>query len=510
MEAARRALAHDPSRADAWLMLGGAALTAGRFGEAERALAEAATRAPDRSLIHAQRAQALVALGRWREAAEAAERAEALDPQEPRIRDTLGTVWSHINRPDRSIAHFQAAVATRPDRPDFWFNLGGGLRFMGRLDEAEEAYEKALARAPSMATAHQALARLRRWTPDRNHVDRLRRTLDAVKGRGIDEARIAYALFKELDDLDRRGEAWEALSHGSALARSRSDWTAGEEVGLVAALKRAFPADRFAGRARPDPAAPFRPIFVVGLPRSGTTLVERILDRHPAVRAMGELQTLPLLVKRATGTPGGRLLDPATAAAAGGLDFTDLGIAYRRETEFLAGDAPHPIDKLPQNHYLVGAIRLAFPGAVIVHVRREPMDSLFGAFKLLFGRAYGWSYDQADLADHYRAYADLMAHWRACLGDGLVEVVYEDLTADPEPRIRRLLDACGLPFDPACLSPHAGDGAVLTASAAQVRRPIHREGVDAWRRYAAELEPLRAALEAAGLVDGAGRRLPGT
>jgi len=490
------------------MLLGAAAIEDGRLGEAEGALARAAALAPDRPWVHAQRARALVALGRWREAAAAAEAAEALSPADPLVRDTLGCAWSHINLPDRAIAHFEAATAARPDRADFWFNLAGGLRFMGRLDEAESAYERALSLSPSLATAHQALARLRKWTPARNHVERLEVLLARTPPDGIDAVRLRYALFKELDDLGRRGEAWRHLSDGAALARRKGDWTLEGERALVAALKASFPREHFAAAGGvPERAGGTRPIFVLGLPRSGTTLVERVLARHSRVRAMGELQTFPLLVKRAAGTPGQRLLDAATATAAAGLDFADLGRRYLEETAYLARGAAHATDKLPQNHYLAGALRLAFPGAAIVHVRRSPMDTLFGAFKLLFGRAYDYSYALEDLAGHYLGYRSLMAHWKECLGDGLVEIRYEDLTADPEPRIRALLDACGLPFEEACLSPHEDTGAVLTASATQVRRPIHREAVEAWRAYATELEPLRRRLEEAGVVDAEGREI---
>lgn len=499
LAAARQACTQDPGRPDAWLLLGGAALETGRFGEAEQALARAAALSPPRAFIQAQRSRALVALGRWREAAEAASLAESLGPADPLTRDTLGCTWSHINLPDRAIAHFRAATATRPDRPDFWFNLGGGLRFMGDLDGAEAAYERAIERAPLMVTAHQALARLRKWTPGRNHVDRLSLLVPRLAGRGLDEARACYALFKELDDLKRREEAWAWLQRGAAIARMREGWTADGERALVAALKAAFPPSLF--RAPPpgcrDPKR--RPVFILGLPRSGTTLVERILARHSQVGAMGELQTFPLLLKRATGIATPRLLDAGTATAAAGLDWAALGRRYLEETAFLAGDRPLAIDKLPQNHYLAGPIRLAFPDALIIHVERAPLDSLFGAYKLMFGRAYGYSYALDDLADHYLGYRELMAHWRDCLGDGLVHVDYEALTADPDAEIPKLLSACGLPFEEACLSPHEGEGAVLTASATQVRQPIHRQGVGAWKAYAAGLEPLRRRLEEAGV-----------
>lgn len=493
LELARKAAAVNPGRTDVWLTLGAAALETGRFTEAERALDYAAARAPDRAFIHAQRARALVGLGRWREAAEAADRAEGLDAADPLVRDTLGCAWSHINKPDRAIDHFRAATGARPQRADFWFNLGGGLRFMGDIDGAVAAYEKAIALAPAMATAHQALARLRRWTDEDNHTERLRRTAAQLVGAGLDEARICYAMFKELDDLGRKKDAWGWLVRGSAIAKTRTSWSAEAEGALVDALIRGFPASRFAQASSGNPST--RPIFITGLPRSGTTLVERILARHPAVTSMGELQQFPLLLKQASGVASPTLYDAATmVAAANNVDWAALGTTYLKETAFLAGDSARATDKLPQNHYLIGPIRLAFPGASIIHVTRSPMDSLFGAYKLLFGRAYAYSYDLGDLAAHYREYRRIMDHWRHSLGTGLVEVSYEDLTADPEKEIPRMLAGCGLSFDPACLSPHEGEGAVLTASATQVRRPIHREGVDAWKAYADRLEPLRVSL----------------
>ena len=268
----------------------------------------------------------------------------------------------------------------------------------------------------------------------------------------------------------------------------------------MAAWKAHFPAERFGqsdNRPRPGP----KRIFIVGLPRSGTTLIERILAAHSQVQALGELKTFGVVTHRLTRVATERRLAPDVVAAAAALDPLEIAEAYTRETAFLGDGRPYVIDKLPSNHEYAGLIRLAFPDAVIIALDRNPMDALFGSYKLLFTGAYGWSYDQDDLADHYGHFRDLMAYWKSVLGESLIEVSLEAVIADPETEIRRLVNACGLPFEDGCLKPHESKGAVSTASAVQVRKPINSEGVGAWKRYAAQLSRLRTRLRAMGFAE---------
>ncbi|HYF22370.1 MAG TPA: sulfotransferase [Caulobacteraceae bacterium] len=500
--AAEQAVKAAPARPEGWFLYGSTLSELNRYQEAVSALERSADLTPSppaaRAHVLAEKARALVGAWRWAEAAEAARQSIALGPTDPEVNNLLGLVLTRIKRLEPALDRLEAAVAAKPDRADFWMNCGLARFYMGRIEAAEAAFEQAIHRAPNMAPAYLALSKLKRWTAVSNHVDRIRSARGAASA-PIDRARLGYALFKELDDLGRKEEAWTALEHSASAVASLRPWSTEREQRLVERLESAFPPAMFKP-APPRQGGP-RPIFIVGLPRSGTTLIERILAAHSRVSAMGELQTFRVIMK-------GDGVDEADLISPEALDrefrWAKVAQTYWKETAFLAGRSPQVIDKLPQNHLFCGPIRLAFPEAAIIHVRRDPMDSLFGAYKVLFGRAYPWSYSFQGLHDHFLAYRRLMDHWRACLGDGLIEVSYEALTANPEAEIRRLLDRCGLPFEEACLSPHETEGAVTTSSASQVREPISRKSVGGWRRYAAQLEPLRLMLERSGIVDANG------
>lgn len=507
-EAARHALDLDASKLEAWFLLGNVALTANRFADAEDAFTQGAARAPKDSPTQAQfialRARALVNDGKARDAVTAIRAALHIGIHEPPGLVSAATILSQAGLESEALPLLEEAVRLAPDDAAAWFGLGGLQQFFGDLKAAEASFERAITtgertRNP-VPMAPMSLARLRRWTKDDNHITRL----EATQCRhSLDAACIAYALFKEYDDIGDRDAAWDALQHGSQLGGAIDPWSPPEDEAIEAAWRQHFPLERFKARDDRPRSGPGR-IFVVGLPRSGTTLVERILAAHSGVQALGELKTFGLAVKWASGSTSPGLLDADTIAHAAKADPRDIAEIYTRETAYLHDGSAWTLDKLPGNHEYVGLIRLAFPDAIIVNVQRNPMDSLFGAYKLLFARAHRWSYTQDDLANHYHAYLSLMTWWRQCLAETpkpLIDVSLEAVIADPDAQIRRLLDATGLPFEDACLRPHEASGAVATASSSQVRSPINAEGVGVWRRYSAELEPLRHKLQGLGLVD---------
>lgn len=502
---ARRAAQADGRLSEAFAIWGIAAAELARYPEAVEPLRIAAERAPPGSMgwvnVTSQLVRALSNTGFWAEAIARAAEVERLQVPDPMVRHRIGAAFARMNLSDRGLPHLEWARERRPDWPDLLTEVGIAYMAEGRLDEAEVALEQAIAAAPAMTQPHSVLAELRRWTPETAHVARLQALRDSPGLTPLARGNLGFALFKELDDLGRTEEAWTVLEASNEACRTNAtmDWSETGEAELVEALRAAFPTERLPGARPARPAASPRPIFIVGLPRSGTTLLERIVAAHSQVTALGELPTLPLVFRNASNARDRSRLDAAVVRGAAGADWRAAGEFYLREAAALAPRTEAFIDKLPANSLLVGAIALALPHATVIHMRRHPMDALFGAYKVRFSNWYGWAYRQADLAAHYLHHERLMAHWARGLGERLIQVDYEDLVDDPEPHIRRVLAACGLDFEPACLEPHRTEGPVRTASITQVRQPISRARVGAWRRYEPQLQPLRRALQAGGV-----------
>lgn len=497
-----------PASIDAWMLL---CTALGRLGsvDEEKAIARALDHVPSHDkawlILKTNRAQALARIGRANDAVGLLREIENDPRLDAKLRDMVGAVYAQASLFEDALVHCRGAVAEQPDYPPALYNYATALRYLGRLDEAEDAFERLLALAPDHSLAIASLAALRKWTPERNHVARIRGELARCAPGSDAEARLHYALFKELHDVKApAAEAWDALKAGAELCRSLYPYALEERTKFVDTLIEIYGHDRLRRAPSHSPAPP-RPIFVLGLPRSGTTLTERILASHSSVTAMGETSGFQVAMRQALSIVRKSELDADAVRRSADLDWSKIAAAYQHETAFLARGAATVTEKLPHNYELAGQIALAFPNAPIVHVRRSPMDSLFGAYKIMFGEgAYTWSYDFADLAAHYRLYRRLMDHWTSALGDRVHVVTLERLIAEPEPEIRKLLEFCGLPFEEACLSPHKSKGGVSTASSSQVRAPINSEGVGAWRRYREQFEPLRAALEKDGFVDANG------
>ena len=503
---AREAARADPDNIEAHAIWGVAAVELGRFGEAVDPLTRAADKTPAGTVgwanVTSQLARALSNVGFWAAAVRCAGAVEQLDPPDAPVRQRIGAAFARVGLIERGLPHLEWAVRATPNWAEAQLELGVAYLSVGRLDEAERAIERAIALSPQWVQPHLALAAMRRWTPQTAHIERLTALRDDPATDAGDRASLGFPLFKELNDVGRDDEAWPVLVEANEATGSEAGaWSAEADAALVDALVETFPKARFAAAAAPAPgdSGPV-PIFIVGLPRSGTTLVERILASHSQVAAMGEMPTFPLLFRAHSGSADKRVLNAATVRGTAGANWAEVAAAYRFETAFLGDGAGHVTDKLPANALLAGAIRLAFPQARIVLLRRDPMDVLYSCYRVQFAGLYGWSYRLADMAEHYANHLRLMHHWRDCLGEGLVEVSYEDLVRAPDRQIPRLLELCGLSFEEACLHPQDTAGAVRTASIVQVRRPISDASIGGWRRYAARLEPLRARLEQLGLL----------
>lgn len=480
--------------ADASFLRGVAAAEQGRMAEALPALERAVALDGSRPEYLAQLARALSRVHRLPQAVVFAARAERLAPLDALTLDTLGVVYSRANEHARAVALFRRATALAPRKASFQFNLAASLKFLGDFDGAEQAYEACIGAEPQYWRAHSALAQLRKQKPDHNHIARLQALLPQAAGNADALLHLHMSLAKEYEDLGDYAAAFRHLQEGKGGKRRALQYSFADDQALFDTLVRLFAqpgAPAAAGFATREP------IFVIGMPRSGTTLVERILSSHSQVHSAGELQDFGRAVKQLAGTRAPRLLDAETLEAAMQLDPRALGERYLASTRPATGHTPRFVDKMPLNFLYAGFIAAALPQATIVCLRRDPLDTCLSNFRQLFAldySYYNYAYDLLDTGRYYQQFDRLMAHWQRVLPGRILEVQYEQIVADQEPETRRLLEFCGLPWEDACLSFERNAAPVATASAVQVREPLYASAVGRWRRYEAQLGELRALL----------------
>lgn len=424
--------------------------------------------------------------------------AEQALPADALSRDTMGCVYARLGNHAAALLHFTEAVRLDPSNTEFRYNLAATLNFLGRTEEADAVLKALLALAPSHARAHHLLASLRKQTPIHNHVDRLTRTHAEARG-PRDRLLLGYALAKELEDIGQPAEALDTLCAANAEHRRRFDYSFTRDAAVFDAIEAAWPLPA----PRTEPASD-SPIFIIGMPRTGTTLVDRILSSHPCVESAGELQAMPLAVKSAAGTRTPLVMDPETIAAAAHADMGAIGADFlRRASHHRRDPALRFTDKFPGNFFYTGFIARALPAARIICLRRHPMDTVLSNFRNLFAvssRYYDYSYDLRDIAAYYVRFDRLMAFWREMLPGRVLELRYEELIADQKGETRHLLDHCGLEWSDDCLNFHTNNAPVSTPSAAQVRRPIYRDSVARWKQHADVLEPVRRFFEETGIA----------
>jgi tetratricopeptide (TPR) repeat protein len=493
-----------PGSADGLLVRGVAAAEAGRVREGLALIREACDDDPSDAEAHAQLGRWLSRLHRTDEAIAAARHALSLLPGAAATLDTIGVVFSRAGLHEQAVDCFARAVELSPGRAGLHFNHAASLKFLGRFAEAEAAYEACLRCDPHFWRAHSALAATRRQTPERNHVARLERLLARGPLDPDAELHLRHALARELEDLERDDEAFAHLLAGNARKHAATGYRFERDRSLFDAVTRLFP-EVLPGPADADLTRHVisrAPIFVVGMPRTGTTLVERILASHPLIASAGESQNFGVLLKRACRTPSRQVLDEATLEQSLRVDLQALGRDYVERTRPAGRAQPRFVDKMPLNFFYLGHIARALPAASIVVLRRHPLDTGLSNFRQLF--ATGFSYyeyacDLRDIGRYYAQFDRLIAHWRATLPGRVHEVQYEALVADQRGETGRLLAHCRLPWEEACLHFENSEHAVATASAVQVRQPLYASSVGRWRRFERQLQPLSEELLAAGV-----------
>jgi Flp pilus assembly protein TadD len=492
-------VADDPRDAEAHFLLGIAESSAGRVQAGIQHVGRAVMLDPQGE-YRAQLAKLYMLVRRDGDAAATLRDAEQALPADALSRDTMGCVYARLGDHAAALPHFAEAVRLEPRNTEFRYNQATALNFLGKVDEAEAALEELVVLAPRDARAHHLLAGLRKQTHGHNHVERLARTRANARN-GRDRLLLGYALAKELEDVGEPDEALNTLCAANAEHRKTLAYDFERDAASFDAIEASWPSIAAApAKDLPQDA----PIFIIGMPRTGTTLVDRIVSSHPDVESAGELQAMPLAVKKAAGTRSRTVLDPETIAAAATKDMGAIGRDFLQMASHHRRDRSRKFtDKFPGNFQYLGFIARALPSASIVCLRRHPMDTVLSNFRNLFAissRYYDYSYDLLDIAAYYARFDRLMAMWREALPGRVLEVRYEDLVADQEGETRRLLAHCGLEWSDACLDFHTNNAPVSTPSAAQVRRPIYKDSLARWKRHAEVLEPVKNFFEQKGIA----------
>jgi len=494
-ECCRRVLGAKPDLAEGHFLVGLIALELKQTVNAVRAFGSVTRLQPDHGAAWAQLANLFVRAGQAGRADAALANAVKHADDNPIVLDLIGSVHGQLGEHEEAGRWFGRALQKAPDDIVHQINTANNHRFLDRLDEAEALLRKVLTRAPKHPNAHWLVSGLRR-ARDRSHVDELERL---VKQTGDPRALafLYYGMGKELEDLEEWEMAFHAFSRGAAARRRTLNFDEDQERALYHAFTDTFTRDWLERAAAGNPDR--SPIFVVGQPRTGTTLIERIIVAHSQVHSAGELRQFGHCLRRLADYREPTAHSPRLAELAAGVDPAALGAAYLQTTDRLRGATPRFVDKLPPNYLYLPLILAALPNAKIVHVRRGPMDACFASFKQIFADAYPQSYELGEMARHHARYFRLMDTWRERFGDRFFEISYEDTAADLEPNARDLIEFLELPWEDACLAFHEQAGAVTTASSVQVRQPAHTRSVGRWRRYENQLAPMREALEDEGI-----------
>jgi tetratricopeptide (TPR) repeat protein len=404
----------------------------------------------------------------------------------PNTLDLIGTVFRLAGNLEASLQWHTKAVAAGPHHVPFMISLANAHTFCGEPDEARRLLQDCLQQEPHNAQAHWLLSRT---APAESpmHIEQMRNLLDKTES-DSDRAYLNYAIGKELEDLRNWDEAFAAWAHGARARRRLVDWDEDRDVELFRVLEETCTPDWLAQVE--GECFDAGPVFIIGQPRTGTTLLDRMLDAHPAVASAGELRFFGFAVRQVSGNTEPRQFSPDLMRDGIMADMTAIGEAYVDLVSTLRLDSVHIVDKLPSNYLYLPLILAALPNARIIHMRRDPMDACLAIYKQLFADAYLYSYDLGELARHYRRYLDLMRTWKNRFGERFIEVDYEALVGDAEETLRTVLQYVGLSWNDACLNYFERNSTTATASALQVREAPHQRSVGHWKHFEKQLQPV--------------------
>jgi tetratricopeptide (TPR) repeat protein len=481
-----------PGDAAALRMLSDAMARQGRDHEAEALLVQCLELNPAYHGARFTYANVLFRLQKWAEALAQVDRLLATDATDPAYRNLAAACLGLVGDHERAIEIYESLLTQYSSHPQIWLNYGHALRTIGRREHTVAAYRRCLALAPGFGEAYWSLANLKTVSFSAEDRASMAAQLEREDLGGEDRLHLHYALGKSLEDGGDYGASVEHYRSGAELRRVEAPYGAEETTERVRRSIALFTKDFFDARAGAGSPSS-EPIFIVGLPRAGSTLVEQILASHSAVEGTQELPDIGYIAGRLEQEGEGGY--PELLASINPGRFAGLGEAYLERTRVHRRLGRRSfVDKMPNNFFHLGLIHLILPGARVIDVRRHPLGSCFSAYKQHFAQGHAFSYDLADVGRYYRDYVTLMAHFDDVLPGRVHRVIYEDLVEDTEGEVRRLLDYCQLPFEASCLKFYDNDRAVRTVSSEQVRRPIFRDGLDRWRSFEAWLGPLKEAL----------------
>ncbi len=477
-----------------YFLLGIIAAEHGNFRKAPELFTKAIELDPNVPHFHVYYAKMLSTAGQQNAAKRCADRAAQLGIEDADLADTIGVVYSRAGYHEKAIPFFEKAVSLDGGQANYHYNLAASAQFIGDFATAERAYQDTLALNDTHYRAWSSLISLEKQSDRNNQLPALTALFEQAGGDADARLQLGHAIAKTLEDMGRHRESLDWLFRAKEAKRDQLRYDREAGRALFAKTKQTSGSKK----ENPADAAEVSPIFVVGLPRTGTTLVDRILSSHPDVISAGELNVLAELVKEAANTPSNLVMDADTMQRAGSIDLSAIGAAYIENTAERAGGSKWMVDKMPLNFFYAGIIHRVLPNARVIALRRGAMDSCLSNFRQLFSTQYSYynyTFDLEDTAEFYRLYENLMAHWRGTLpGDRFMEVRYEDIVLDQETQTRRMLDFCGLEWDDACMRFHENAAPVSTASSVQVRQPLYSGSIGRWRKYGDGLDILKTAL----------------
>jgi tetratricopeptide (TPR) repeat protein len=492
----RNYLKRHPTDVMAIRMLAEVASRLRRYADAEALLERCMELAPSFTAARHNLALVQLRLGKPEEVLKQMAIVMKADPRNPNYRMLRSAALVRVGEYDEAIAIYETLLKDYPRQAKSWMSFGHALKTVGRQDDAIAAYRKSIDLQPSLGEAYWSLANLKTVRFADDDLDKMRAQLERDDIEEEDRLHLHFALGKALEDAERYEESFRHYEKGNDLRQQQVDYMEEEASRAVTRIKSVFTRDFFAARAGHGSKAP-DPIFVLGMPRSGSTLIEQILSSHSLIEGTMELPDIIAMTKRFGGRAkrSGQSRYPEIVAELTPEQLKELGDEYIERTRIQRKTGkPFFIDKMPNNFLHAGFIHLILPKAKIIDARRHPMACCFSNFKQHFAKGQGFSYGLERIGRYYSDYVDLMRHFDEAMPGVVHRVIYEQMVEDTEREVRRLLDYCGLPFEEACLRFYETDRAVRTASSEQVRKPIFTEGLDQWRNYEAWLDPLKGAL----------------